>query len=189
MAPDADEACERGRPLRELAARRGFDRGTASTARSPINGIPSSYRDNQPIERPAGGDYHLTEDLVDPGHRLRRQSQVAAPERPYFLYLALGACHWPHHVPQALIDKYQGRYDSRLGRYSRGALGEAEGDSASFPRDTELPPGNPGVPAWAASARTSAGSASAHRKSMPASSNTPTSRSAAWCRSLRREAS
>ena len=73
--------------------------------------------------------------------------KVAAPEQPYFLYLAFGACHWPHHVPQALVDKYKGRYASgwdeiRKARFARQkALG-------AVPPTAELPSGNPGVPAW-----------------------------------------
>ena len=62
--------------------------------------------------------------------------------------MALGAAHAPLHAPKAHIDKYKGRFDQgwdavRDETYRRQkALG-------LIPADTELPPRNPGVEAWA----------------------------------------
>ncbi len=38
-------------------------------------------------------------------------AKSVAPEKPFFLYYAPGACHAPHHVPKEWIEKYQGRFD------------------------------------------------------------------------------
>ena len=32
------------------------------------------------------------------------------PDRPFFVYLAPGATHAPHHVPKEWADKYKGRF-------------------------------------------------------------------------------
>ena len=40
-----------------------------------------------------------------------RDHKTSAPHRPFLLYLAFGACHFPHHVPREFIEKYRGRYD------------------------------------------------------------------------------
>ena len=89
----------------------------------------------------------MTEDLVDQAIHYVENHKAAAPERPYFLYLAIGACHWPHHVPKDLIARYQGRYaggwdairEERFGRQK--AMGVV-------PQDTILAAANPGVPKW-----------------------------------------
>ncbi len=143
-------------PMKEVSAAgpfgnwplgRGFDRWYGFHGAFTDQWNPELYRDNHPIERPAGEDYHLSEDLVTQAIRYVDNHKVAAPEQPYFLYLAFGACHWPHHVPQALVDKYKGRYASgwdeiRKARFARQkALG-------AVPPAAELPSGNPGVPAW-----------------------------------------
>ena len=143
-------------PMKEVSAAgpfgnwplgRGFDRWYGFHGAFTDQWNPELYRDNHPIERPAGEDYHLSEDLVTQAIRYVDNHKVAAPEQPYFLYLAFGACHWPHHVPQALVDKYKGRYASgwdeiRKARFARQkALG-------AVPPTAELPSGNPGVPAW-----------------------------------------
>jgi len=126
---------------------RGFDRWYGFQGPLTDQWNPDLYQDNQPIETPMRDNYHLSEDLVDRAIHYIDNYKVAAPERPYFLYLAFGACHWPHHVPADLIAKYKGRYSEgwdvvRKHRYEKQkALG-------IFAPDTILPERNPGVPAW-----------------------------------------
>jgi arylsulfatase len=77
-----------------------------------------------------------------------RHQQSAAPGRPFFLYLAFAAAHWPHQVPRPYLEKYRGRYDVgwdviREQRFARQkALGVV-------PETTDLPPRNPDVRPWA----------------------------------------
>ena len=60
--------------------------------------------------------YHLTEDLADTAIRVRhRDQQQAAPDRPFFLYFALGAMHAPHHVAPEWVEPYRGRVRRRVG--------------------------------------------------------------------------
>jgi arylsulfatase A-like enzyme len=143
-------------PMKEVSAAgpftnwplgRGFDRWYGFQGAFTDQWNPELYRDNQPIEAPAGADYHLSEDLVDQAINYIDNHKTAAPERPYFLYLAFGACHWPHHVPKPFVDKYEGRYAAGWDavRDQRFARQKATG---VIPRDTELAAPNPGVPAW-----------------------------------------
>ena len=37
--------------------------------------------------------------------------RAADPDKPFFLYLALGACHAPHQAPPEWIERYRGRFD------------------------------------------------------------------------------
>jgi len=60
---------------------------------------PELWEDNSPIEHTAGSGYHLSEDLVQRALRDIGAHVGGDSGRPFFQYLAFGACHWPHHVP------------------------------------------------------------------------------------------
>ena len=55
--------------------------------------------------------YHLSVDLVDKAILFLANHESVAPEKPWLLWLAFGACHAPHHVPKEWIDKYKGKFD------------------------------------------------------------------------------
>lgn len=108
---------------------------------------PELCQDNRPIELAKRADYHLSTDLVDHAIGDVRDHLSSAQGRPFFLYLAFGACHWPHHVPREYIERYAGRYamgwdvirEERLKRQLAMGL---------VPGSTTLAPLNPGVKPW-----------------------------------------
>jgi arylsulfatase len=126
---------------------RGFDRWYGFHGALTDQWNPELFEDNHAVEAPRHAGYHLSEDLVDRAIGFVRDHRTAAPDRPFFLYLAFGACHWPHHVPRPYLEKYRGRYDRgwdavREERFARQtALGVV-------PPATRLAPRNPDVPAW-----------------------------------------
>jgi arylsulfatase A-like enzyme len=126
---------------------RGFDRWYGFHGALTDQWHPELFEDNHAVEAPVRPDYHLSGDLVDRAIGFVRDHQAAAPARPFFLYLAFGACHWPHHVPRAYLDKYRGRYDRGwdVVREERFARQRALG---IVPPATRLAPRNPDVPAW-----------------------------------------
>jgi arylsulfatase A-like enzyme len=65
---------------------------------------------NDPEYRPES--YYYTDALSDNAVRFLRQHRTESPDRPFFLYLAYTAAHWPMHAPEQAIAKYQGRFDS-----------------------------------------------------------------------------
>src|SRR5690606_29097209 len=91
--------------------------------------------------------YHLSEDLVDRSIELISTHQALAPQRPFFCYLAFGATHSPHQVPDEYIEKYRGRYDEGWD-VVRQRWFERQLELGIVPPDTQLAPRNPGVPAW-----------------------------------------
>ena len=108
---------------------------------------PELFQDNHPVTLVPDATYHLSEDLIERAIGNVRDHVTAAPNRPFMLYLALGACHFPHQVPKAYIDKYRGRYDAgwdviRAERLRRQKL------LGIVPHVTELAPLNPGVRPW-----------------------------------------
>ncbi|HNR84146.1 arylsulfatase [Ottowia sp.] len=128
---------------------RGFDRYYGFMDAETDQYAPELVRDNTHVDPPATPDqgYHLTADLVDEAIRMLADHQADAPDAPWLLWLALGACHAPHQAPQDLIRSYDSQFahgwdverEQRLARQK--ALG-------LVPADTELPPRNDGVPAW-----------------------------------------
>jgi arylsulfatase len=90
---------------------RGFDRYYGFLGALADHWNPELVRDNHPIPTPRRPGYHLTEDLVGQAIGMIRDHRTASPDRPFFAYLALGACHSPHHAPRRHIEKYRGRFD------------------------------------------------------------------------------
>ncbi|HRL20795.1 MAG TPA: arylsulfatase [Alcaligenes sp.] len=108
---------------------------------------PELCQDNRPIELNATGDYHLSTDLVDHAMTDIKDHLSSAQGRPFFMYLALGACHWPHHVPKEYIERYKGRYDCGWDTI-RGQRLQKQRTLGIVPPETELAPLNPGVRPW-----------------------------------------
>ncbi len=128
---------------------RGFDRFYGFMDAETDQYSPELVRDNTPIEQPASyaQGYHLTTDLVDQSIRYLADHMADAPEIPWLLWLAPGACHAPHQAPKEIIESYdkvfEGGWD--VERERRLAKQKAMG---VVPADTRLPPRNDGVGAW-----------------------------------------
>ncbi len=126
---------------------RGFSRWYGFHGALADQWNPELFQDNRAIEHHKTHNYHLSTDLVDHAIGDMRDHLTSAPQRPFFQYLAFGACHWPHHVPREYIDRYRGKYSQgwdaiRAQRFVRQqALG-------IVPPRTQLAPRNPGVLAW-----------------------------------------
>lgn len=56
-------------------------------------------------------DFYLTDAFNDHAVRFVREHAQQTPGKPFFLYLAHTAAHWPMHAKPADIAKYRGRYD------------------------------------------------------------------------------
>jgi arylsulfatase A-like enzyme len=98
---------------------------------------------------PASGDpnYHLTTDLADKAIAWVRQAKAIAPDRPYFLYVATGATHAPHHTPKEWIEKFKGKFDEGWDKYREQTL-ERQKRLGVVPQDTKLTVRSKGLPAW-----------------------------------------
>ena len=71
-----------------------------------------------------------------------------APDKPFFLYVAPGANHSPHHAPQGVDRQVQGAVRHRLGRVSRIDTSRGRRSSASFRETRKLTARSEGLPAW-----------------------------------------
>ena len=70
-----------------------------------------------------------------------------APEKPWFLWIAFGAAHAPHHVSKEWADKYKGRFDRGWDKVKEETL-ERQKRIGILPKNTELAPPNEGVQKW-----------------------------------------
>ncbi len=104
-------------------------------------------QDNQFVDVPGGDGYHLSVDLTDRAIEYIGGAHVADPSKPFFLYLAYGAGHSPHHVPAEYADAYKGEFDEGWDVERERVLARQKelGIMAEY---VQLPPRNPGVAAW-----------------------------------------
>lgn len=97
---------------------RGFDRfyGTIHGAGSFFD--PNTLvRDNAFISPYADSEYqprefYYTDAINDQAARFITEHQERSAGRPFFLYMAHTAAHWPMHAKEADIAKYKGKYDA-----------------------------------------------------------------------------
>ncbi len=145
-------------PMREASAAgpfgdwplgRGFDRYYGFHQGEMDQFHPELYQDNALIDPPTTPDegYHLTEDLVDQAMRMIRNQHSLVPERPFFLYLAPGAMHAPHHAPVDYLARQRGRFDEGWD-IIRQRVFERQLAMGVIPPGTQLAPRNTGVKAW-----------------------------------------
>jgi arylsulfatase A-like enzyme len=98
---------------------------------------------------PASTDpnYHLTPDLADKAISWVRKVKSIAPDKPYFLYVAPGANHSPHHAPKEWIDKFKGQFDGGWDKYREDTLARQK-MLGVVPQNTKLTTRSEGLPAW-----------------------------------------
>jgi arylsulfatase A-like enzyme len=135
-------------PFDNWPLRKGFNRWYGFHGALADQYHPELYVDNHPIHFDAPPGYHLTTDLIDRSIEMVRDQRVSAPERPFLLYLALGACHWPHHAPPDYLARQRGRYDAGWDQIRKARL-ERQIALGIAPSGTRLADRNPGVAAWA----------------------------------------
>ncbi len=133
---------------------RGFERWYGFLGAETNQWYPDLVYDNHPVDQPNTPEegYHLTEDITDKALEFIKDAKAVAPEKPFFLYYAPGACHAPHHAPKDWIEKFKGRFDMGYEAIREQTLARQK-ELGIVPADTELPPVNPiGTPETRSSA-------------------------------------
>lgn len=115
---------------RDLPAKRGFDRFFGPMCQAKIsyfNEVQQNpfYLDEQRWKFPA--DFYMTDAFTDHAIRFVEEATAKAtePAKPFFLYLAYVAPHWPLHAREADIEPHRKRYrqqgwdQCREGRFQR----------------------------------------------------------------------
>ena len=123
---------------------RGFERWYGFLGAETSQWYPDLVYDNHPVDQPKTPEegYHLTVDLTDKAIEFIMDAKAVAPEKPFLLYYAPGACHAPHHAPKEWIEKYKGQFDMGYEAMREQTLARQK-ELGIVPADTELPPINP----------------------------------------------
>jgi arylsulfatase A-like enzyme len=123
---------------------RGFERWYGFLGAETSQWFPDLVYDNHLVDQPKSPaeGYHLTVDLTDKAIEFIMDAKAVAPEKPFFLYYAPGACHAPHHAPKEWIDRFKGRFDMGYEAMREQTLARQKA-LGIVPPDVELPPINP----------------------------------------------
>ncbi|MCQ3828658.1 arylsulfatase [Microbulbifer elongatus] len=125
----------------------GFDYFYGFNAGDMNHWDPLLFENRNLVPRSDDPDYHLTEDLADRAIDWVRRSTSISPDKPFFLYVAPGANHSPHHAPEAWINKFKGQFDQGWDAYREATL-ERQLKLGVVPKGTKLTQRSEGLPAW-----------------------------------------
>ena len=100
-------------PRRNWPSGRGFERWYGFLGAETNQWYPELVYDNHPVDPPKTPEegYHFTDDITDKALEFIKDAKAIAPDKPFFLYYAPGACHAPHHAPKEWIEKFKGQFD------------------------------------------------------------------------------
>ena len=147
LTPDDD--CHLAASRRDWPLGRGFERFYGFMGGETHQYAPALVHDNHFVEQPTtmADGYHLTEDLVDHAIEFVTDLRNVDVDKPFFLYLATGACHSPHQAPREWIDRYRGAFDGGWDDWRERTFAR-QLQAGIIPAHTELSPRPPWVPAW-----------------------------------------
>jgi arylsulfatase len=142
LTPEAE--CNVASPRRNWPTGRGFERFYGFLGAETNQWYPDLVYDNHPVDQPRSPEegYHLTADITDKALEFIKDAKTIAPEKPFFLYYAPGACHAPHHAPKEWIDKYKGKFDLGYEALREQTLARQK-QMGIVPQSTDMPPVNP----------------------------------------------
>lgn len=110
---------------------------------------PSSMelqKDGEAWQPPTDG-FYSTDAFSDTAVQFLRERKD--PKKPFFLYLAYNAPHWPLHAKPEDIARYRGKYRHQGFLPFREARLKRQVEMGLFPKDTPLPPRDLQVKGWA----------------------------------------
>ena len=131
-------------PRRNWPTGRGFERWYGFLGAETNQWYPELVYDNHPVDPPKSPEegYHFTDDITGKALEFIKDAKAIAPDKPFFLYYAPGACHAPHQAPREWIDKFKGQFDMGYEALREQTLARQK-KMGLVPPDTELPPINP----------------------------------------------
>ena len=109
---------------------------------------PTLWSDNTLIQNPQyPSGYFFTDDIANKAIDYITGLRSATPDKPFYIYWATGAAHYPHEAPEAWRLKYRGKFDMGWDRAREDILARQIARGL-VPPGTRLSPRPAGVPAW-----------------------------------------
>ena len=134
-------------PFDRWPTRRGFDHFYGFFGGETHQFEPTLYEGTRTVARPAGDDYHLTQDLAEQAARGMRLQRAIRPDRPFFVYFATGATHAPIHAPADWTRRFRGRFDHGWDVQRERTFADQKRRGV-VPPDAKLTPRPAELPAW-----------------------------------------
>lgn len=106
---------------------------------------PTLYENHNLVPTSDDPNYIMTKDLTDHAINWLRRTRSIDATKPFFLYMAPGATHAPHHVSPEFITPFKGKFDAGWDVYReetfkrQKALGVVPQNAQLTPRPAELP--------------------------------------------------
>ncbi len=136
-----------GAPRDRWPLGQGFERYYGFIGAETNQWAPELVIDNHGVRFDAPPGYHLTEDLIDQAIGNVADLRGADPDKPFFCYLAFGACHSPHQVAPEWIERYRGRFDDGWDAWRERTFAR-QLELGIVPSGTELSARPPWVQDW-----------------------------------------
>lgn len=108
---------------------------------------PDLVIDNVRVDAPEFDDFHLSEGMTDEAIKYIKSTKSHNPDKPFFLYHAFGALHFPIQVDESYIEKYEEMYQVGWD-VIREQRFEKQKELGIIPKDAELAPLNDQVVPW-----------------------------------------
>jgi arylsulfatase len=128
---------------------RGFDRFYGFIGGEAHYFAPAQlFEDNAILDLEAyPPDYYCTDDWTDKALHWLKAHRAAAPDKPFFLYLAHNAPHAPLHAKADDLQRQAGRYAAGWDAARQARL-QRQIESGLMPESIRLAPRSQGVPPW-----------------------------------------
>jgi arylsulfatase A-like enzyme len=125
----------------------GFDYFYGFNAGDVHHYHPILFENRNLVSASTDPKYHLTEDLADRAIAWVRKVKTISPDRPFFLYVAPGATHSPHHAPKEWIAQFKGKFDMGWDKYREETFPRQK-TLGVIPAAAKLTVRSQGLPAW-----------------------------------------
>jgi arylsulfatase A-like enzyme len=134
-------------PQDRWPTRSGFEKFYGFIGGETNQWAPLIYDGITIVDTPEDPNYHFMTDMTNQAISWVRFQQALSPDKPFFMYFAPGATHAPHHVPQAWIDKYKGKFDQGWDKIREMTL-ERQIKLGIVPEGTKLAPKPVDIKDW-----------------------------------------
>ena len=134
-------------PFDRWPTRSGFDKFYGFIGGETNQWSPTVYDGMNRVEVPHDPNYHFTTDMTNQAIAWANYQHALTPNKPFYMYLATGATHAPHHVPKEWIAKYKGKFDKGWDDLRERTLAR-QIELGVVPAGTKLTPRPAEIPAW-----------------------------------------
>lgn len=134
-------------PTDRWPIRNGFDKFYGFYGGETNMWAPTIYDGMIPVETPDDPNYNFMTDMADKAIEWVSFQQALTPDKPFFVYFALGATHAPHHPPKSYIEKYKGKFDQGWDKL-RAEILERQIRLGVVPEGTKLAPKPAFIKEW-----------------------------------------